>query len=114
MQASGTRDSWLRTIPQADVRRLAEINVGPWDRLDDNAPFVPGVSAKPAGANFYPRDMSKEEFEREAAAGGARGDSLKSLYTMIRRGTGGRPPPDPHPPQFSPPQQRAPAQQREA
>src|SRR3954468_3591570 len=30
------------------------INGGPWSRLDHNAPFVPGVPAKPEGANFYP------------------------------------------------------------
>ncbi|HET9011420.1 MAG TPA: M20/M25/M40 family metallo-hydrolase, partial [Gemmatimonadaceae bacterium] len=89
-QAFGSRDSLLRNIPQADVRRLAEINVGPWDRLDDNAPFVPGTGPKPKGANFYPRDMTREEFERETAGGGARADSLKSLYTMVRRDASGR------------------------
>ncbi|NUO39946.1 MAG: M20/M25/M40 family metallo-hydrolase [Gemmatimonadaceae bacterium] len=85
MQAFGNRDSLLRNIPQADVRRLVEINVGPWDRLDDNAPFVAGAGPKPAGANFYPRDMTKDEFERAVAPGGRRADSLKSLYTMVRR-----------------------------
>ena len=88
-QAFGSRDSLLRNVPQADLRRLVEINVGPWDRLDDNAPFVPGVGAKPRGANFYPRDMTKEEFERAVATGGPRADSLKSLYTMVRRGAAG-------------------------
>ena len=89
-QAFGRRDSLLRGMTQVDVRRLAEINVGPWDRLDDNAPFVAGVGPKPHGANFYPRDMTKEEFEREVAKGGARADSLKSLYTMVRRDGAGR------------------------
>jgi hypothetical protein len=113
-QAFGSRDSLLRNIPQADVRRLAEINVGPWDRLDDNAPFVPGVGPKPAGANFYPRDMSKEEFEREVAVGGTRADSLKSLYTMIRRGTGGRLMVIPYSQYFAAPNQRAAAKLRDA
>lgn len=90
MQAFGSRDSLLRNVPQADARRLAEINVGPWDRLDNNAPFISGIGRKPAGANFYPRDMTKEEFEREAAGGGPRADSLKSLYTMVRRDASGR------------------------
>jgi hypothetical protein len=89
MQAFGSRDSLLRNIPQADVRRLAEVNVGPWDRLDGNTPFVPGAGPKPAGANFYPRDMPKEEFERAVAAGGPQADSLKSLYTMVRRDASG-------------------------
>ena len=40
------------------------INVGPWSRLDKNEPFVEGVPhEKPPNANFYPDDMSKEEFE---------------------------------------------------
>ena len=90
MQAFGSRDSLLRNIPQADLRRLAEINVGPWDRLDDNAPFIPGAGPKPHGANFYPRDMTREEFERAVAAGGTRADSLKSLYTMVRRDASGK------------------------
>ena len=39
------------------------VNKGPWSRLDDNRPFVPGVPSKPAGANYYPVDASKEEIE---------------------------------------------------
>src|SRR4030081_1652278 len=35
------------------------INKGPWSRLDHNAPFVPGVPPKPAGASFYPDGASK-------------------------------------------------------
>jgi hypothetical protein len=84
-QAYGSRDSLLQRISEPATRRLVEINVGPWDRIDNNAPFVPGVGAKPAGANFYPRDMSKEEFEQAVQGGGARADSLKSLYTIVRR-----------------------------
>src|SRR5215471_2844027 len=28
------------------------INAGPWSRIDGNAPFIPGVPEKPAGADF--------------------------------------------------------------
>ena len=39
------------------------INVGPWSRLDNNEPFVEGVPhEKPKHANYYPDDMTKEEF----------------------------------------------------
>jgi len=38
------------------------INDGPWSRLDDNQPFIDGVPPKPALANHYPADMTKEEF----------------------------------------------------
>lgn len=39
------------------------INVGPWSRLDKNEPFIAGVPEKPHGANYYPEDMTKEEFD---------------------------------------------------
>ncbi len=40
------------------------INNGPWSRLDGDEPFIEGVpKEKPLGANFYPEDMMKEEFE---------------------------------------------------
>jgi Peptidase family M49 len=58
-----------------------KINYGPWDRLHGDAPFVKGVHPKPAGANFYPRDMTEEEFETAAAQDPA----LKSLYTLVRK-----------------------------
>ena len=67
------------------TRRYIEINYGPWDRLRGDGPFVDGVGAKPAGANFYPADMTVEEFE--AAAEG--NEALSSLYTLVRRGEDG-------------------------
>jgi len=88
-QVIGPRDSVMRAITDPISHELADINVGPWDRLDSNRPFVAGVATKPEGANFYPRDMTKVEFERAVAAGGKRADSLKSLYTMVRRNASG-------------------------
>jgi hypothetical protein len=38
------------------------INQGPWSQLDSNEPFIAGVPARPAYANFYPDDITKEEF----------------------------------------------------
>lgn len=72
-------ESWLETIADADTRRFAELNYGPWDRLDDDKPFMKGVGAKPPGANFYPADMSKEEFEAAYLPG------KNGLYSLIRR-----------------------------
>jgi hypothetical protein len=88
-QAYGNRDSLLRSIDDPDVRRYAEINYGPWDRLDNNTPFVPGVGPKPKGAGFYPRDLTKEEFEAAAARSPALGKALRSQYTMIQRDSAG-------------------------
>ncbi|HET6680638.1 MAG TPA: hypothetical protein VFG84_05515 [Gemmatimonadaceae bacterium] len=86
-EAWGSRDSLLNAISDPDVRRLAEINYGPWDRLDDNVSFVAGAGARPPGANLYPRDMTRAEFD--SAATGAHGDSLRSLYTLVRRDSAG-------------------------
>jgi hypothetical protein len=114
MQAYGDRDSLMRSISDAPTRELAEINFGPWDRLDNNTPFVPGVGPKPAGANFYPHDMTRAEFERAVAAGGAHADSLKSLYTMVRRGAGGTLEAIPYSRFYSAANQRAAAKLRQA
>ncbi|MDX1547906.1 MAG: Zn-dependent hydrolase, partial [Rhodothermales bacterium] len=80
VQAYGNRDSLLDAIDDPGLRRYAEINYGPWDRLDANRPFIAGVGAKPAGANFYPADMTKETFEAAAEQNPA----LRDLYTMVR------------------------------
>src|SRR6202162_622814 len=40
------------------------INKSPWSDLDEHAAFLPGVPPrKPLGANFYPEDMTRDEFE---------------------------------------------------
>jgi len=72
-------ESWLESIADADTRRFAELNYGPWDRLDDDKPFMEGFGAKPPGANFYPKDMSKEEFEAAYLPG------KNGQYSLIRR-----------------------------
>jgi peptidase M49-like protein len=39
------------------------INDGPWSRLDNNEPFIEGLPReKPPQANFYPDDVTKDEF----------------------------------------------------
>jgi hypothetical protein len=90
MEAYGSRDSLMRHVQGADAKKLVDINYGPWNRLGNNAAFIPEIGAKPEGANFYPMGMTKGEFDSAAATSKARGDSLKSLYTMIRRDASGR------------------------
>jgi len=81
-QAWGDRDEALALAGGDEATRsYLEINYGPWDRLRDNEPFVPGVDPKPLGANLYPADMTDEEFE----AASARNPELRSLYTLVRR-----------------------------
>ena len=73
----------IRDIKDPNLRRFAEIHYGAWDRLDAEKPFLPGFGPKPAGANFYPKDMTKEEFEKLD-------DPMKtSQYTILRRNAKG-------------------------
>ena len=66
-----------------DLIKMATIAYGPWDGLDGNKPFVEGIGEKPAGAQFYPADMTEEEWE-------AFDDPNKtSQYTMIVRDENG-------------------------
>ena len=78
-QAYGDRDSFLGQIEDKNLRRFADINYGPWDRLDGDKPFISGFGEKPAGARFYPADMSKEEFEAWPQPG------KRGLYSVVRR-----------------------------
>jgi hypothetical protein len=90
MQTYGDRDALLRSIRDPQARRFAEINYGPWDRLEGDHPFVAGTPAKFEGAQYYPAGMTRAEFDAEVARGGARADSLKGLYTVVRRDAAGR------------------------
>lgn len=83
MQAYGKKAELMNAIDNVQTRRFAEINYGPWDRLNGDEPFVESVAPKPAGANFYPADMTKEEFEGWAS------DTKDDLYTLVRRDASG-------------------------
>jgi len=76
-------EEWLDSIADDRTRRFAELNYGPWDALDDDKPFMEGFSSKPLGAQFYPKDMSKEEFEEAYLPGKA------DLYSFVRRDQAG-------------------------
>ena len=83
-QAYGDPQPLLDGITDPLVKRYVEINFGPWDRIDGNRPFVSGVGPKPFGANFYPADMTKAEFE-------AFQDPKKTgLYSLVRRDANGK------------------------
>src|SRR5579859_8125197 len=64
------------------------INKGPWSEIDEHKAFLPGVPArKPPGANFYPEDMTKEEFESWAKTLYPESKELaEGFFTVIRRG----------------------------
>lgn len=79
-QAYGaSASSLLNRISNENVKNFAAINYGPWDRLNNDKPFLTGFGEKPAGANFYPSNMTKEEFEQ------AEFEGKIDLYTLVRR-----------------------------
>jgi len=78
-QTLGDKQAFLNSIKNENVKKFAMINYGPWDRLDDNKAFIEKYGTKPLGANFYPKDMTKEEFEK------FNNKDKTGLYTVIRR-----------------------------
>ncbi|OFX70988.1 MAG: Zn-dependent hydrolase [Bacteroidetes bacterium GWE2_29_8] len=78
-QSYGDKKELLSNITDEDNKRFVEINYGPWERLNNNKSFIDGIGEKPAGANFYPKDITKEEFEK------FNDKTKQSLYTIIRR-----------------------------
>jgi hypothetical protein len=101
-------------VRDSATRAYVLLNYGPWDRLDNNAAFVPGVGPRPDGAAFYPADMSKEEFESAAKAAPDGGAALRSLYTVVRRDSAGRLVAVPYREVFAEASRRAAAKLREA
>ena len=75
---------FLAKLPEGKVRNFADINYGPWDRLQGDEPFLSGYSEKPLGAQFYPADMTKAEFEAAELADKA------GLYSIVRRDSEGK------------------------
>ena len=84
MEAWGDKNALLDSLKTDSEKKLALINYGPWERLNNNRPFLPGYGPKPLGARFYPTDMTKEEFEKLDTP------YKESLYTLIRRDTTGK------------------------
>lgn len=70
---------------KGETKEYAKINYGPWDRLNNEAPFVNGVGQKPLGATFYPTDMTKNEFEKNSDL-----KDGKSPYSIVRRNREGK------------------------
>jgi len=78
------RDSLLATIKDEKTRDFLAINYGPWDRLNNDKPFVAGVGNKPEGASFYPYGITKEAIEKS---------DLKDkfgAYSVVRKDTAGK------------------------
>jgi hypothetical protein len=74
--------TFLSRIDDPAVRKFAEINYGGWDRLANDNPFLTNVAKKRLGAEFYPVDMTKEEYENNKF-------SSNPLYSIVVRSKDG-------------------------
>ena len=82
-QYFGDGEAFLSGLDSPSEKLYGAINYGPWDRIDGK-PFLPGYGSRPAGAGFYPQDMTAEEFR-------SWDDSLKnSPYTLVERTAEGK------------------------
>ncbi|HYW96340.1 MAG TPA: Zn-dependent hydrolase [Bacteroidales bacterium] len=79
----GNRDSLFASTDNETLKKLFKINYGPWERLNGDKPLLEKYGIKPAGANFYPVNMTVEEFENFDDP------NKSSQYTLIRRDDSG-------------------------
>lgn len=82
-EAFGNKDELFFEGLDEFTKKFIKINYGPWERLKNNESFLKGFGSKPMGANFYPADMTKDEFEAW------NDDNKTSQYTLIKRGEEG-------------------------
>lgn len=78
---------WKKRLQESGRDQALEyfnIMFGPFDRLNHNKPFL-GEEEKPEGANFYPEDMSKEEFQKWIEQHPEDKEAFTSEFTVIRR-----------------------------
>lgn len=75
--------SLLDTISDSYAKDFAMIHYGVWDRLDNNKPFVEGYGEKLPMCNYYPHDITLEEFNA------FEDENKDSWYTVIRRNDDG-------------------------
>ena len=76
-ESYGDKETLLASISDEDTKTYVKI-------IDGNSSFVDGIGEKPAGANFYPKDMTKEEFEAADI------ENKSSIYNFVRRDENGK------------------------
>ncbi len=75
-----------KSTDPVDKLRLEYFNImfGPFDRLEHDKLFI-GNKPKPLGANFYPEDMTKEEFNNWLQNHPQDKNKFTNEFTVIRR-----------------------------
>ncbi|WP_017216376.1 dipeptidyl-peptidase 3 family protein [Pseudoalteromonas sp. NJ631] len=76
--------TFLSKISDEKVRQFADINYGPWDRLNGDQVFLSGFEEKALGAEFYPSDITKDELNSADVK------DKTGLYSVIRRDENGK------------------------
>jgi hypothetical protein len=69
---------------KAALLDMFDLHYGPWDTLAENHPFH-GADKMPPGAGFYPKDLTKADFEAYLAAHPDQKEALTSGYTVVKR-----------------------------
>ncbi|MDY0015004.1 MAG: Zn-dependent hydrolase [Bacteroidales bacterium] len=69
----------LDTIQDEYAKDFVKLNYGPWERLNGNKPFIAGYGDKPLGCQYYPTDITKDEYNAY------KDPNKASLYTVLRR-----------------------------
>lgn len=73
-----------KTTEGKNTYQYFKIMFSPFDRLDHAKPFY-GTENRPDGANFYPADMTKDEFNNFVKANPDKEKTFTSEFTVIRR-----------------------------
>ncbi|SFC37119.1 Peptidase family M49 [Pseudoalteromonas denitrificans DSM 6059] len=80
LQAFGEgKAEFLSKISDEKVKQFADVNYGPWDRLNGDKVFLTGYEEKSLGAHFYPSDITKDELNKSQL------DDKQGLYSIVRR-----------------------------
>ena len=82
-QCFGNKDSLLNAVTDEKTKQFVLLNYGPWDKLNNDTPFIAGIGPKSLGAQFYPKDMTKDELEKSGVA------DKHGLNSLIRRDSSG-------------------------
>ncbi len=83
-QAYGSQAELLGKLETSTQKHFTNLNYGPWDRLNGDKPLFSGIKEKSPGAQFYPADMTKKEFEQADLPG------KKGLYSLVKRNAEGK------------------------
>ncbi|MCT4638015.1 MAG: Zn-dependent hydrolase [Bacteroidales bacterium] len=83
-QIIGEQEEFLSKIDDKATKEFAVINYGPWEALNNNKSFMANYGERPAGVNYYPADMTDEEFNA------LEDETKSSLYTLVKRNAEGK------------------------